>query len=87
MNQYSNSTFESQDKWYYAYQVDDIPQRMKSEESNGYTGPYDTEGAAWMALYFEMLTHIEELKNTNRVVAKGLKAIADYALPVAGGKS
>jgi hypothetical protein len=87
MNQYTNSTFESQDSWYYAYLVDDVPQRLPADNANGYTGPFDTEREAWLSLYAEMTAHIEELSTTNRVMAKGLKAIADYALPVAGGKS
>ena len=85
MNQYTDSDSSSQDKWYYAYLVDDIPQQIPSDNANGYTGPFDTEREAWLSLYDEMIAHIEELQTTNRVVANGLKAIADYALPVAGG--
>lgn len=87
MSYHTESDPRSQDKWYYAYLVDDIPQQLPADNANGYTGPFDTEREAWLALYAEMTAQIKELQYTCRVVVNATKAIAEYTLPVAGGQS
>lgn len=51
-----------QPQWYYAFGIDDWPQRMTAEEATNYTGPFETELEALKALVKEYQGRIEALE-------------------------
>lgn len=70
-------------KWFYAYGADDFPRQGTSDELMNYTGPFDTERDALIALVHEMHDHIDRLEK----FALELQTVDDeifhgYALPV-----
>lgn len=49
-------------KWWYAFGVDELPQQMAVENTNGYSGPFDTASEAFSACLQEHDAFEESLK-------------------------